>query len=265
MKKIFKMFGNFHMIKLTFMITLIYGFVLYFFSLYSGFVLIKEGPVIIVSVNPAYSLPIVLSLLFGPAAIWGVIFGTFLVYGVPSDPSLIVAVFFSNLSLALLPYFFRERIFEEELSCKTFSSFVKFEITAFLNSSSCALIFSWIYGLFGKDRWPMAILAFFFTINIFAMEGVIGPVLMKILYDPVNEREWTWFKAMKGHTYADAHGKKNIQAGYFLTFLGGGIGNIIVILVGFNLPNYGLGYFIMKALSTIFVLIFLSGIVLIQK
>lgn len=224
----------------------------------------------ITSLRPANAVPIVCSLLFGPAASWGTAFGNLIGYDLMSGALTIGSIggFLGNFVMGLLPYYTWRRIFKEPPHCKTLSSLVKFEFTNLLHASACGFIIAYWLELVGFI--PFTPISVIITFNNFLHAAVISPFLIALFYDRAVKTGWLWTDIMKGYTYTPKEVKSYHRIGYALVILGGIIGNFVCIGLGVGLgqPLFGQGKVVggpLLATGAVFLLIMLVGIVMLAR
>lgn len=258
MKENVEMFAYTQMIIFMALATALYAVFLYIFTLLPVLWIIPG----FTSVRPANSIPIVMSLLFGPAASWGTAFGNLIGYDIMGGALTIGSIggFAGNFIMGLLPYYTWTKIFKEKPDCKTPSSLAKFELTAFLNSAACALVIAWWLEVVGIL--PLWLLGLIITLNNFVMEAIIGPVLMVLLWDRAERMGWIWTDIMEGYEYTPTEVKKMHLIGYILVFIGGGIGTIVSIAASFYIFGGAVAGLPMIALGGMFIAIMIVGLIL---
>lgn len=226
----------------------------------------------VTSLRPANAVPIVCSLLFGPAASWGTAFGNLIGYDLMSGALTIGSIggFIGNFVMGLLPYYTWRRIFKEPPHCKTVSSLAKFEFTNLLHASACGFVIAYWTELVGFV--PFTPIAFIITFNNFLHAAVISPFLIALFYDRAVKAGWLWTDIMKGYTYAPKEVKSYHRIGYALVILGGIIGNFVCIGLGLGLGQplfFGPGLkFVgspLLATGAVFLLIMLVGTVMLAR
>lgn len=140
----------------------------------------------ITELRPANVVPVVCSLLFGPAAAWGSAIGNLVgdFFGTLGPGSLFG--FIGNFLLGYLPYrLWRLLVRRGDLSATTVLFFGLFDV-CFLSAASCALVIAWGVDLLGLV--PFKVLGTLITINNFVASFFLGLVLMPLLYP--RARRW---------------------------------------------------------------------------
>lgn len=173
MKEVFFMWKDTRMIVLTAMSAAIYAAVLIPF---------KPIPIIpgFTEIRPANALPIVCSLLFGPAGAWGAAFGNLIgdFFGTLGPGS--IFGFIGNFFYGLLPYKIWSLISKKEPLIRGVKGWSLYLSIAFLASAICGVIIGWGVHLLGLV--PFTALGNIITLNNFIVSIVLGPILLFILY-----------------------------------------------------------------------------------
>ncbi|UCC68766.1 MAG: QueT transporter family protein [Armatimonadota bacterium] len=144
----------------------------------------------ITEVRPANVIPIVCSLLFGPAAAWGTAFGNLIgdFFGTLGPGS--IFGFVGNFLYGYVPY----RIWAEtgllrpQQGSRSIGGrwLVEYLLVALLAGLVCAVVIGWGCELFGL--WPGFLVATIIFLNNFIVAAVLGPGLLLALYPRV--RRW---------------------------------------------------------------------------
>lgn len=175
------MWRDSRMIILTIVVTATYTAVLIPFK---GFVLVPG----FTEVRPANTLPVVFSLLFGPAAAWGSAFGNLLadVFGGTLTRGSIFG-FLGNFYFGLVGYKLWGNLgplsADREPTMRDKRQLAEFVIVAFVASTGTAAIIAWgleILGLF-----PFSTLGTIIAVNNFVITVILGPVVLYVLYPRV--------------------------------------------------------------------------------
>jgi len=153
-------------------------------------------------VRPANALPIVFSLLFGPAAAWGSAFGNLIgdFFGTLGLGSLFG--FIGNFLYGYLPYRIWRRLSREAPSLSSSWQALQCAVVALLASGACALVIGWGVDLLGLV--PFAALGNIILLNNFIVAVILSPFLMRILYPRVEK----W-----GLLYKDVLEEKELSEG----------------------------------------------------
>lgn len=132
--------------------------------------------------RPANVIPIVCSLLFGPAAAWGSAFGNLIgdFFGTLGPGSLFG--FFGNFLYGYLPYKMWKAMGGYQFSSGTTawrrgSAFV---VAALVGSLACGIVIGWGVDMFGLV--PFSALGNIIFLNNFIVSVILGPFLMAALY-----------------------------------------------------------------------------------
>jgi energy-coupling factor transport system substrate-specific component len=142
-------------------------------------------------VRPANVIPVICSLLFGPAAAWGAAFGNLAgdIYGGTLSPGSAFG-FVGNFLYGYVPYKLWaqrwRRSAEPEPDMKSVRQVVEYAAGAILASAACALIIAW--GVNALGLVPFAVLGPIILVNNAAVAIILGPPLLRILYPRV--RRW---------------------------------------------------------------------------
>ena len=192
MRELFTMWKNTRMIVLTALIAAVYAGVLIPF---------KAIPLVpgITEIRVAQVIPPVASLLFGPAAAWGVAIGNLIgdLFGTFGLGSLFG--FIGNFFLGAIPYMMWGRLGAlssgEEPSMKGTRQVTEFIILTVASGIACALIIAW--GLEMLGLFPFTVLGSIIALNNVLLPAVLGPVLMGLLYGRVKRWGLLWSDIME--------------------------------------------------------------------
>lgn len=130
-------------------------------------------------IRPASVLPVVCSLLFGPAAAWGAAFGNMVgdLFGTLGPGSLFG--FVGNFLYGLLPYKLW-RALGGGRSIGSGRDLAVFSLVCWTSASACGLTIGWGVDLLGFV--PFGALGNIIWINNFLVSTVLGPVLLRLLW-----------------------------------------------------------------------------------
>ncbi len=205
MKDLITMWKSTRMIVLTAVCAAIYAAVLIPF---------KPIPIIpgATELRPANALPIVFSLLFGPAGAWGSAIGNLIgdTFGTLGPGTLFG--FFGNLFLGYIPYKFWTSWSTRRPLPTSFFSWAGFLIIIIVNSAACALVIGW--GLHFMGLVPFVALGNVILINNTIISVILSPILLFALYARVEKWQLT---------YGEILDQKDISKGRFRK-----LGSIIV-------------------------------------
>ncbi len=223
MKELILMWGNTRMIVLTAVCAAVYAVVLIPFKIAT----IIPG---FTEIRPAATLPIVFSLIFGPAGAWGAAFGNLIgdFFGTFGPGSFFG--FIGNFLYGYIPYKIWQSTSKQDPVFKTPKRFLTYFCCAALASSTCGVFIAW--GVDLLELLPMTILANIITLNNFIVSIILGPFLLTLLYPRV--KKW-------GLIYTEILTENElIKKGKFtgigiLCLLIGSIGGLVVI----NLAIFG--------------------------
>jgi len=142
-------------------------------------------------VRPANVIPVICSLMFGPAAAWGAAFGNLAgdIYGGTFGPGSAFG-FVGNFLYGYLPYKLwahrPRRLAANEPAMTSARQVVDYAAAAVLASAACAFVIAW--GVNALGLVPFAVLGPIIATNNAAVAIILGPPLMRILYPRV--RRW---------------------------------------------------------------------------
>lgn len=154
----------------------------------------------ITEVRPANVIPVVFSLLFGPAAAWGSAFGNLIgdFFGTLGLGS--IFGFIGNFFYGLVPYklwghmgpLSSGRPLEKGRSAR---QVLEYLLVAFLASTACAAFIAWGVDLFGLV--PFGFLGPIITLNNFIAAAILGPFLLWLLYPRAQRWDILWTEIME--------------------------------------------------------------------
>ena len=215
MRELFTMWKYTRMVVLTAVSAAVYAATLIPF---------KPIPIIpgFTEVRPANVLPIISSLMFGPAAAWGSAFGNLIgdFFGTLGLGS--IFGFMGNFLYGFIPYKVWGILSKEDPTIKSSRGLLKYLFVVFLSSSICGVFIGWGVDLLGLV--PFSALANIITINNFLVASILGPFLLIILYPRI--KRW-------GLLYPDileekeVH-RKNLRAVGLILLTIGGLGGIVL-------------------------------------
>ena len=235
MKELFTMWKSTRMIVLTAVTAALYAAILIPFK---GFSLVPG----FTQVRPANVIPVVCSLLFGPAAAWGSAIGNLIgdLFGTFGTGS--IFGFIGNFFYGLVPYVLWSRLGAlssgEEPNMRSGKSIVEYEIVALIASIACGVWIAW--GLEALKVLPFAVLGSIIPLNNFIMSAVIGPVLMALLYSRVKRWGLIWTDIMPAEDISTGAG----TVGSWLMVIGA-IGALVVgmfMSLGLGTPLAAAGF-----------------------
>ena len=139
-------------------------------------------------IRPANALPIVFSLLFGPAAAWGAAFGNLIgdFFGTLGLGSLFGMI--GNFLYGHLPYRIWRRISPESPSLDTGRQILRLVFITLVASGACGLTIGWGVDLLGFV--PFAALGTIIVLNNFVIAAILGPLIMRVLYIDLLPSQW---------------------------------------------------------------------------
>lgn len=148
----------------------------------------------ITEIRPANVVPVVFSLLFGPAAAWGSAFGNLIgdFFGTLGLGS--IFGFIGNFFYGFVPYKLWGRMGPlssgRSLDVRSGRQIVEYLLVAFLASASCAAFISWGVDLFGLV--PFGFLGPIITLNNFIAAALLGPFLLWLMYPRAKRWDILW-------------------------------------------------------------------------
>lgn len=173
MHELFSIWGNTRMVVLTAICASLYAALLIPF---------KVIPLIpgVTEFRPANAVPIVCSLLFGPAGAWGSGFGNLIgdFFGSMGPGSLFG--FFGNFLYGLIPYKIWRAFSSQDPVPRSPSSWVLFVYATFLASAACGVTIGW--GLNFMGFLPFSVISNIIVINNSVVALVLSPLLLRALY-----------------------------------------------------------------------------------
>ncbi len=152
----------------------------------------------ITEIRPANVIPVVFSLLFGPAAAWGAAFGNLIgdFFGTLGVGS--IFGFIGNFFYGLVAYKLWGRMgplsAKAPLDSRKGRQIVEFVLVAFLASAVCAMFIAWGVDLFGLV--PFGFLGPVITLNNFTAAALLGPFLLWLLYPRARRWDILWTEIM---------------------------------------------------------------------
>lgn len=196
----------------------------------------------VTEIRPANVIPVVFSLLFGPAAAWGAAFGNLIgdFFGTLGLGS--IFGFVGNFFYGLVAYKLWGKMgplsSHQPLDSRSGRSVLEYLLLAFLASAVCAAFIAWGLELFGIV--PFGVVGPIITLNNFLAAAVLGPFLLWLLYPRAKRWDILWTEIMEpGEISRGAHP----VLGALLMWAGGGGGLLVGIALstGLNLGVGGLG------------------------
>lgn len=205
---------------------------------------LKAIPLIpgVTEIRPANVIPVVFSLLFGPAAAWGAAFGNLIgdFFGTLGLGS--IFGFVGNFFYGLVAYKLWGKMgplsSHQPLDSRSGRSVLEYLLLAFLASAACAAFIAWGLELVGLV--PFGVVGPIILLNNFLAAAVLGPFLLWLLYPRAKRWDILWTEIMEpGEISRGAHP----LLGALLMWAGGGGGLLVGIglSIGLNLGVGGLG------------------------
>jgi len=177
-------------------------------------------------IRPANVVPVVFSLLFGPAGAWGSAFGNLIgdFFGTLGLGS--IFGFVGNFYYGLVPYKLWGKMGPlssgQRLDARSGRMLLEYFLVAFLASASCAAIIAWGVDLFGLV--PFGVLGPVITLNNFIAAALLGPFLLWLMYPRAKRWDILWTEIMEPDEISRA---KRPGIGAALMWIGG-MGAVVV-------------------------------------
>jgi energy-coupling factor transport system substrate-specific component len=227
MREIFTMWRHTKMVVLVALTAGIYAAIL---------IPLKGIPLIpgFTEIRPANVVPVVFSLLFGPAGAWGSAFGNLIgdFFGTLGLGSLFG--FVGNFFYGLVPYKLWGKMGPfsagRPLDARTARQIFEFLLVGFLASVACSDIISWGVDLFGLV--PFGALAPIITLNNFIAAAILGPFLLWLLYPRAKRWDILWTEIMEPDEISRA---SHPWIGAILMWIGGMGGLVVGVAISVGL------------------------------
>jgi len=159
----------------------------------------------ITELRPANVFPVICSLMFGPAGAWGAAIGNLIgdlmggTYGLGSYFGML-----GNFLFGYIPYrLWRILTTKEPGTCWSPGMLVRYLYVTLLASIACGVVVGW--GLDTLGLVPFHVLALLISMNNFITAGILGPLLLPVLYQRV--KQW-------GLTYQDIMSPEDLSRGH---------------------------------------------------
>lgn len=223
MKETILMWQNTRMVVLTGVCAAVYAAILIPFKIAT----IIPG---FTEIRPAAALPVIFSLMFGPAGAWGAAFGNLIgdFFGTLGLGSFFG--FIGNFLYGFIPYKLWQCISKQDSIFTTTKTSLNYFSCASLSSAVCGVFIAWGIDLLGFV--PLAILANIITLNNFVVCAILGPFLLAILYPRVKRWRLLYTDILKDERL---HQKRKSAGIGILCLLLGSIGGLVII----NLATFG--------------------------
>ncbi|HSB69155.1 MAG TPA: QueT transporter family protein, partial [Candidatus Methylomirabilis sp.] len=191
MREVFTMWRHTKMVVLVALTGAVYAAIL---------IPLKGIPLIpgITEVRPANVVPVVFSLLFGPAAAWGSAFGNLIgdFFGTLGLGS--IFGFIGNFFYGLAAYKVWGKMGPlssgQPLEVRSGRQVLEYLLAAFLASTACAAFIAWGVDLFGLV--PFGVLGPVITLNNFIAAALLGPFLLWLMYPRAKRWDILWTEIM---------------------------------------------------------------------
>ncbi len=192
MREVFTMWRHTKMVVLVALTAAVYAAVL---------IPLKGIPLIpgFTELRPANAIPVVFSLLFGPAAAWGSAFGNLIgdFFGTLGLGS--IGGFIGNFFYGYIPYKLWGRMgllsSRQPLDSRSGRWLLEYLLVAFLASGVCAAIVAYGTDLFGLV--PFGILASVITLNNFLWAAILGPFLVWLMFPRARRWDILWTEILE--------------------------------------------------------------------
>ena len=192
MREVFTMWRHTKMVVLVALTAAVYAAILIplkFFPIIPGFT----------EARPANAIPVVFSLLFGPAAAWGSAFGNLIgdFFGTLGPGS--IGGFIGNFFYGYIPYKLWGKMgplsSRQALDSRSGRWLIEYLLLAALASASCAAIISWGLELLGFV--PFVVVAPIITLNNFAFAALLGPFILWLMYPRAKRWDILWTEILE--------------------------------------------------------------------
>jgi energy-coupling factor transport system substrate-specific component len=192
MREVFTMWRHTKMVVLVALTAAVYAAIL---------IPLKGIPLVpgITELRPANVVPVVFSILFGPAAAWGAAFGNLIgdFFGTLGLGS--IFGFVGNFFYGLVAYKLCGKMgplsSKEPMEARTGRQIAEYLLLAFLASVACAAFIAWGVDLFGLV--PFGVLGPIITLNNFLAAAIIGPFLLRLLSPRARRWNIVWTEIME--------------------------------------------------------------------
>jgi len=226
MRELREMWGDTRMVVFTAISAALYASILIPF---------KVMPILpgITEFRPANAVPVICSLLFGPAAAWGSAIGNLigdLFGGIgPGD----MFGFAGNFLFGLVPYRAWEALGGGDPTARTPAMLGRMLFVVLLAATACALVVGWGLNLLGFVPFP--VLGNVVLLNNFVAAGVLAPLVLRVLHPRVKSGRFLYTDLVASRR---AGSKKPLRLAAAAAFtLGGHVaGNLIY--AGYWIPPW---------------------------
>ena len=253
MREVFTMWRHTKMVVLVALTAAVYAAIL---------VPLKPIPLIpgVTEIRPANVVPVVFSVLFGPAAAWGSAFGNLIgdFFGTLGLGS--IGGFVGNFFYGYIPYKLLGKMgplsAKEPTEVRTGRQLIKYLLVAFLASAVCAAIIAWGLELF--QIVPFVVVGPLITLNNFIMAAILGPFLVRLLYPRAKRWNILWTEIMENDEVSRS---AQPWIGVLLMWIGG-LGSLAIgVAISAGLYSSALGLGVVLATLPLLV-VFLIGCLL---
>jgi energy-coupling factor transport system substrate-specific component len=226
MRELREMWGDTRMVVFTAISAALYASILIPF---------KVMPILpgITEFRPANAVPVICSLLFGPAAAWGSAIGNLigdLFGGIgPGD----IFGFAGNFLFGLVPYRAWEALGGGDPTARTPAMLGRILFVVLLAATACALVVGWGLNLLGFVPFP--VLGNVVLLNNFVAAGVLAPLVLRVLHPRVKSGRFLYTELVASRRRGSKKPLRLAAAAAF-TFGGHVAGNLIY--AGYWIPPW---------------------------
>lgn len=232
MRELFTLWRHTRMVVLVSLVGALYAAILIPFKV--GIVIIPG----ITEVRPANVIPVVCSLMFGPAAAWGAAFGNLIgdFFGTLGPGSFFG--FIGNAVFGYIPYKVWGRMgplsSKRDADIRSARQLLEYWLAALLASLACAVFIGW--GVHILRIAPFALVANAIALNNFLVAAVLGPPLLAVLYPRVRQWGLLWHEILEPQDRASGRFAIPAIVMCWLSVIGGlAAGNMISLGLGHEL------------------------------
>lgn len=210
MREVYTMWRDTRMIMLVAVVAAVYAAILIPFKVFT----ILPG---LTSVRPANALPVVFSLMFGPAAAWGSAIGNLIadIFGGTFGPGS-VGGFVGNFFFGFVGYKLWGNLgllsSDEEPTMHTIHQIIEYAIIAVASSAVCAVIIAWAADVLGLV--PFSVLAPLIMVNNTLAAVVLGPPLLYLIYPRIKSMDFLYPELLSDEELSDAGASRRYVAAY---------------------------------------------------
>jgi len=217
MKEVILMWRNTRMVVLTSVCAAVYAAILIPFKIAT----IIPG---FTEIRPAAALPVVFSLMFGPAGAWGSAFGNLIgdFFGTLGLGSFFG--FIGNFLYGFIPYKVWQYISKHDPVFNTTTASINYFSSAALSCAVCGIFIAWGVDLLGFLSITM--FANIITLNNLVVSSILGPLLLVTLYGRVKKWRLLYTNILKEEELPK---RRKFGGIGILCLLIGSIGGLVII------------------------------------